>query len=145
MRSRAERSRRTCSRTASRRSQSTMRRWTSGRGSRLRSRRGGKRPARPAASAHPLALRALLPHQETVGQQHQHTVAVEPCPQPALILVPAQQSLGLLVELLHPVPPRRVLHHPRQRRVRPEVAPVIAALAVGGVLADQPAYPPPAV
>src|SRR5436190_1827873 len=145
MRSRAVRSRRTCSRTASRRSQSTMRRWTSGRGSRRRSARGGKRPARPAAPAHLLALLELLPHQETVRQHHQHTVAVEPGPQPALILVPAQQSLGFLVKPLDPVPTMRVLHHPHQRRLRPEVAPVVAPLAVALIFPDQPAYPPRAV
>src|SRR5215471_14886349 len=142
MTSRAARVRTTCSRTASRRSQSTMRRWTSGRGWRLRSGRGGKRPARPAAPAHPLALLELLPDQEAVCQHDQHAVAVEPCPQPALILVPAQQPLGLLVELLDPIAPVRVLHHPLHRHLRAEVAPVVAPLAVAAVLADQPAYPP---
>src|SRR5271156_2170305 len=142
MRSRTIQSRRICSRTASRRSQSTMRRWTSGRGSRLRSGRGGKRPTRPTASAHLLALLELSPHQETVRQHHQHTVAVESCPQPALILVPAQQFLGFLVKPLYPVPTMRVFHHPHQRRVAPEVAPVVAALAVAGVFPEQPADPP---
>src|SRR5881227_3223019 len=145
MRSRAVKSRRICSRTASRRSQSTMRRWTSGSGRRLRSARGGKRPTRPAASAPLLALLELLPYQETVGQHHQHAVSVKAGPQPALILVPAQQPLGFLVGPLHPVPAVRVPHHPRQRRVPAEVAPVVAPLAVRGILAYQPAYPPPAV
>src|ERR1700730_206476 len=145
MSSRAVRSRKTCSRTASRRSQSTMGRGTSGRGSRRRSARGGKRPARPAASARLLALVELLPHQETVRQHHQHTVPVKAGPQPALILVPAQQFLGFLVKPLHPVPTMRVLHHAHQRRVPPEVAPVVAALAVAGVFPNQPADPPLAV
>src|SRR5262245_57148286 len=145
MRSRASRSRRSCSRTASRRSQSTTRRWTSGRGSLRRSGRGGKRPARSAAPAPCLAVLELLPDQEAVRQHHQHAVAVKAGPQPALVLVPAQQALGLLVELLHPVPPMGVLHHPHQRRVLPEVAPVVAPLAVAAVLADQPAYPPRAL
>src|SRR5262249_5463237 len=137
----AERSRSICSRTASRRSQSTMRRWISGRGSRLRSGRGGKRPARPAAPAHLLAALEPLPRQETVSRHHQHSIPVKARPQAALILVPAQQLLGLLVKLLPPVPPVSVLHHPLQRHLPAEVAPVVAALAVACVLADQPAYP----
>src|SRR5262249_20624065 len=142
MSSRAARVRTTCSRTDSRRSQSTIRRWISGRGRRLRSGRGGKRPARPAASAHPLALVELLPDQEGVGQHDQHTVAVEAGPQSALILIPAQQFLGLLVELLHPVSPVRVLHHPLEAHVRPEVAPGVAPLAVAATPPDQPADSP---
>src|SRR5262249_17519517 len=50
-RNRAMRPWSTNSRAASSRNQSTMRRWTSGKGSRLRSGRGGKRPAPPAAPA----------------------------------------------------------------------------------------------
>src|SRR6185312_5898513 len=65
-------------------------------------------------------------------------MAVEARPQSALILVPAQQPLGLLMILLHPVPPMGVLHQPLQRHVRPEVAPIEPPLAVGGILADQP-------
>src|SRR5581483_7413044 len=105
----------------------------------------GKRPARSAAPAYLLALLELLPHQETVGQHDQHTVSVEPRPQPTLILVPAQQFFGFLVKPLHPMPAMRVLHHPHQRRMPTEVAPVVAALAVAAVFADQPADPPAAV
>src|ERR1700733_2324115 len=145
MRSRSASSRSICARTASRRSQSTIRRWTSGSGIRRRSGRGGKRPTRSAAAAHSLALLELLPHQETVRQQHQHTVAVKAGPQSPLILVPAQQLLGLFVKLLHPVPAVGVLHHPLQRRVGTEVAPVVPPLAIRAVLAEQPADPPSAV
>ena len=93
---------------------------------------GQGRAACPRGS--PLSLLELLPHQETVRQHHQHTVPVETGPQPALILVPAQQFLGFLVKPLHPVPAMRVLHHPHQRRMRPEVAPVVASLAVAADL-----------
>src|SRR5437763_7901682 len=123
-------------------SQSQMRRWTAGSGTRRRSGRGGKRPALPPAPAHPLPPLPLLLDQEAVGQHHQHAVAVEARPQTPLVLVPAQQRLGLLVVLLHPVPPVRVLHQPRQRHPPAEVAPVVAPLAVAAVLPDQPADPP---
>src|SRR4051812_46849720 len=60
-----------------------------------------------------------------------------PRPEPALVLVPTQQLLGLLMISLDPVPPVRVLHHPLQGDVRAEVAPVVPPLTVRGVLADQ--------
>src|SRR3954470_23472250 len=85
------------------------------------------------------ALPPLLPHQETVRQHHRHRMAVEARPQSTLILVPAQQPLGLLMILLHPVPPMGVFHQPLQRHIRPEVAPIVPSLAIRGVLADQPA------
>src|SRR5262249_4817305 len=114
----------TNSRAASNRSQSTMRRWTSGKGSRLRSGRGGKRPTLSATPACPLPLPPLLPPQEAVRQHHRDRVPVDPLPQPTLVLVPAQQPLGLLVVLLHPVPPVAVLDQPLQGYPGAEVAPV---------------------
>jgi hypothetical protein len=121
------------------RSQSQIRRWISGSDTRRRSGRGGKSPAGTAPPGLLRALVVLLPDQETVGQQHHHRVAVEPRPQPPLILVPAQQSLGLLVILLYPVPTMRVPPHLLQRGLRPQVAPVVPSLAIGTVLPDQPA------
>src|SRR5690349_16774893 len=134
----------TSSRAASSRSQSTMRRWTCGSGSRRRSGRGGKRPAPPAAPACPLPLTPLLPHQEAIRQHDRHRVPVKALPQPPLVLVPAQQALGLLVVLLHPVPPVPVLDQPLQWCPGPEVAPVILALAghAQRLFPDQPAHPP---
>src|SRR4051794_39948406 len=114
-------------------SQSQMRRCTSGSGTRLRSGRGGKRPALPPAPAHPLPLLPLLLDQEAVGQHHQHRVPMEARPQPPLVLVPARQPLGLLVVLLHPVPPVGVLHQPPQRHPLAEVAPEVTPLAVAAV------------
>ena len=115
---------------ASSRSQSQIWRCTSGSDTRRRSGRGGKSPPRSSRAGSLLPLLPLLPDQEAVRQHHAHRVPVEARPQPALILVPAQQPLGLLVVLLHPVPPVRVLHHPLQRHLRPEVAPVVPPLAV---------------
>src|SRR5205823_10210042 len=114
-------------------------------GKRLRSARGGKRPALAPAPADLLPMLPLLLDQETVSQHDQHTVAVKAGPQPPLILVPAEQALGLLVELFHPVTPVRVLRHPPQGGFRAEVAPVVlplVLLAPGRALADQPARHP---
>src|SRR5262249_57385689 len=110
------------------RGQRQTRRWNSGRDRRLRSGRGGKSPAGPPPQGHLLPLLPLLLDQEAVGQHHQDAVAVEPRPQPPLVLVPAQEPLGLLVELLHPGTPVGVLHHLLQRHLGPEVAPVVLPL-----------------
>src|SRR5215510_4116361 len=99
----------------------------------------GKRAPWSARASSLLSLSPLLPHQETVRQHHGHRRAVEARPQSALILVPAQQPLGLLMILLHPMPPMGVFHQPLQRHIRPEVAPREPPLAIGGILADQPA------
>src|SRR6516165_2341168 len=44
--------------------------------------------------------------------------------------------------LLHPVPPMGIFYQALQGRTRPEVAPIVAPLAVGAILADQPAGSP---
>src|SRR5579883_1558277 len=131
-----------------RRSQSHTCRWISGSGARRRSFRGGKSPAGapPPGTLRPLL--PLLPHQEAVRQHHTHRMTVEPCPQAALVLIPAQQPFGFLMVLLHPVPPVGIAHQRRQTGLRPQVAPVV--LAVGRrvptwLLADQPAHASPAV
>ena len=103
------------SRTPWRRSQSLTCRWTCGRGTRRRSLRGGKSSTGATTSPPSLPLLPLPPHQVAVGQHHRHRMPVEPGPQPPLVLVPAQQPLRLLVELLHPIAPVGVLHHPLQR------------------------------
>src|SRR5262249_22230620 len=127
-----------------RRSQSQICRCTSGSDTRRRSLRGGKSPPGTAPAGLLRAPVELLPDQEAVGQHHTHPAAVEAPPQPPPVLVPATQPLGLLVVLLHPVPPVRVAHQRLQRRPRPEVAPVVLALRPGvpaRLLADQPARP----
>src|SRR6516162_8903234 len=133
---------RTNSLTASRRSQSTTWRCTSGRDIRRRSGRGGKSPPRAPRAGSIRSALPFLPHQEAVGQHHTHRVAVEPLPPPALILVPAQEPLGVLMESFHPVPPVRILHQPLQRRIGPQVAPAILPLPVAGLLTNQPARTP---
>src|SRR3954452_23832761 len=102
----------------------------------------GERAPWSARAGSLLSLSPLLPHQEAVRQHHGYRMAVEARPQPALVLVPAQQPLGLLMILLHPVPPMGVFHQPHQRHSRPEVAPVVSPLAIGVILADQPARSP---
>src|SRR3954467_3416304 len=132
-------SRNTSSLAASWRNQSQIRRCTAGRATRRRSARGGKSPPRSSRAGSLLSFAPFLPHQEAVGQHHADRVAVEAMPSPPLVLVPAQEPLGLLVVLLHPVPPVCVLHHRFQRHPGAEVAPVVPPLAVGGILTNQPA------
>src|SRR3954467_13700833 len=100
----------------------------------------GERAPWPARAGSLLSSSPLVPHQEAVRQHDGHRMAVEARPQPALVLVPPQQPLGLLMILLHPVPPMGVFHQPLKRHVRPESAPVVPPLAIGGVLTDQPAH-----
>src|SRR5512147_961020 len=121
---------------ASSRSQSQTWRWTSGSDARRRSGRGGKSPPRSARAGSFLPSLPLAPHQEAVRLHHAHRMAVDPPPQPALILVPAQEPLGRLVIALHPVPPVGVLHHPPPRDIESEAAPVVPSLAVGRILPD---------
>src|SRR3954452_6313080 len=132
-------SRNTNSLAASWRNQSQIRRCTAGRVTRRRSARGGKSPPRSSRAGLLLPFSPFLPHQEAVGQHHADRVTVEATPAPPLVLVPAQEPLGLLMVLLHPVPPVCILHHRFQRHRRAEVAPVVPPLAVGGILANQPA------
>jgi hypothetical protein len=128
---------------ASRRSQSQTWRCTSGSDTRRRSGRGGKSPPRAPRAGSLRPPLPLLPDQEAVRQQDGHGVPVKARPQPALILIPAQQSLGLLVILLHPVPPVCVLHQPLQRHLRTKGAPGVPPLAIRGILPDQPTRPTP--
>ena len=64
------------SRMAARRSHSLTRRWTSGRGSRRRSGRGGKSGARASAHFALLALAHFQPHQKTIAQHDGDGVAM---------------------------------------------------------------------
>src|SRR3974377_1344535 len=114
---------------------------------RRRSRRGGKRAAGSSAPADPVAFQQFQPDQETVCQHDQGGVAMQAVPQAALILVPAQQALGLFMELFNPVAAVRILDHDAQRRGQGKVAPEILPLVLAprGPLADQPADVPRAV
>src|SRR5215471_18226126 len=131
-----------------RRSQSQIRRGVSGSDARRRSLRGGKSPPGTSPAGSLRTLLVLLPDQEAVGQHHRHRVAVEAGPQATLILIPAQQPLGLLMVLFHPVPTVPVFDQCFQPCPRPEVTPVILALrfrVAPRLLPDQPARPTPAI
>src|SRR2546430_2327000 len=122
-----------------------MWRWTSGRDTRRRSGRGGKSPAGPSPQGELLTLLPLLLDQECVRQHHQDAVAMEPRPQSTLVLVPPQQSLRLLVELLHGIAPVSILHHLLPPGLGSEVAPVVLPLVLltqRRSLAEQPTRPP---
>ena len=92
---------------ASRRSQSTIWRCTSGSDTRRRSGRGGKSPPRASRAGSFRPTLPLAPDQKAVGQHHTHGMPMESLPSPTLILVPTQEPLGLLVKPLHPMPPVR--------------------------------------
>src|SRR5436305_13959586 len=130
-------SRNTSSLAASWRSQSQIRRCTAGRVTRRRSARGGKSPPGSSQAGLLLPVSVLLPHQEAVGQHHADRVAVEATPSSSLVLVPAQEPLGLLVVLLHPMPPVCVLYHGFQPPPSAELAPIVSPLAIARLPANQ--------
>src|SRR2546427_803346 len=142
------------SRRAAQRSHSLPRRWTSGRGLRRRSGRGGKCGPRPPAPFAVLPLAPFQPDQKTVAQHHRDRMPMKAIPAPPLILIPAQFRFGFLMILLHPVAAVGILHQHGQGRVCREVTPEILpipGLASSGALPNQPAdvaggppLPPPA-
>src|SRR2546422_8041977 len=142
------------SRRAAQRSHSLTRRWTSGRGLRRRSGRGGKCGPRPPAPFAVLPLAPFQPDQKTVAQHHRDRMPMKAIPAPPLILIPAQFRFGFLMILLHPVAAVGILHQHGQGRVCREVTPEIfpiPGLASSGALPNQPAdvagaltLPPPA-
>src|SRR2546421_2121322 len=131
------------SRMAAQRSHSLTRRWTSGRGTRRRSGRGGKSGPRPAAHFAVLPLPPFQPDQKTVAQHHREGVPMKAIPAPPLILIPAQFRFRFLMILLHPVTPMGILNQHGQGGVRwkitPEILPV-PILAPAGALPNQPAH-----
>src|SRR2546427_7897862 len=130
------------SRRAAQRSHSLTRRWTSGRGLRRRSGRGGKCGPRPPAPFAVLPLAPFQPDQKTVAQHHRDRMPMKALPAPPLILIPAQFRFGFLMILLHPVAAVGILHQHGQGRVCREVTPEILpipGLASSGALPNQPA------
>src|SRR2546425_10515577 len=127
---------------AAQRSHSLTRRWTSGRGLRRRSGRGGKCGPRPPAPFAVLPLAPFQPDQKTVAQHHRDRMPMKAIPAPPLILIPAQFRFGFLMILLHPVAAVGILHQHGQGRVcrgvTPEIFP-IPGLASSGALPNQPA------
>src|SRR5512143_1331459 len=91
--------------------QFTTWRWMAANDWRRRSGRGGKDAAWTPAPLHVLAFAQFQPDQETVGQHDQGGVTMEAVPQPALIVIPPQQTLGFFMKLFDPVAPVRILHH----------------------------------
>src|SRR2546425_1873459 len=127
---------------AAQRSHSLTRRWTSGRGLRRRSGRGGKCGPRPPAPFAVLPLAPFQPDQKTVAQHHRDRMPMKAIPAPPLILIPAQFRFGFLMILLHPVAAVGILHQHGQGRVCREVTPEIfpiPGLASSGALPNQPA------
>src|SRR5919112_164770 len=122
-------------------SQSATARWTVASDRRLRSRRGGKRPARLAPRRPLRTVSPFEPDQKAEGQHHRHGVAVEGVPAPPLELIPSEQAFRFLVKLLDPVSAVRVLDHRLQRGLgregRPEVL-AVPGFATSGPLANEP-------
>src|SRR5919204_1938156 len=131
------------SRMAAQRNHSLTRRWTSGRGVRRRSGRGGK--SGPRASAHfaLLALARFQPDQKTIAQHHRNSVPMKAIPTSSLILIPAQLRFRFFMILLHPVTTMGILDQHRQGGMRGEITPVVfpvPVLAPSGALPHQPAH-----
>src|ERR671919_1558579 len=111
------------------RSQRATSRCTPGSCFRLRSRRRGKGvPGTPGATLVSSVLH-LQPDQEAVSQHHCGGVAVEAPPAPTLVLVPAQLSLGLFMELLNSMAAMGILHQFLQWSSGRQVAPVVLVLS----------------
>jgi hypothetical protein len=130
------------SRMAARRSHSLTRRWSSGRGVRRRSGRGGKSRPRPSTHLASLPRPPCQPHQKTIAQHYGDGVPMKTVPTSPLILIPAQLGFGFLLILLHPVATVRILDHPGPRRPGREVTPAILPVPVlvpSGALPNQPA------
>src|SRR5919106_926592 len=111
------------------RSQRATSRCTPGSCFRLRPRRRGKGvPGTPGATLVSSVL-PLQPDQEAVSQHHCGGVAVEAPPAPTLVLVPAQLSLGLFMELLNSIAAMGILHQFLQWSSGRQVAPVVLVLS----------------
>src|SRR2546427_9843949 len=86
------------------RSQRATSRCTAGSARRHRSGRGGKRVAWATPFWVTMALPEFQAEQKAQGQHHRDRMAAKARPQPALILIPAQLLLCLLIELLDRLP-----------------------------------------
>src|SRR6266567_8644816 len=100
-------------------------RCTAGSARRQRSGRGGKRVAWATPVCVALALPQLQPEQKAHGQHHRDRMAVKARPQPALILVPAQLLLGLLMALLDGMPAMGSMYQLLQRGRGWQVTPIV--------------------
>src|SRR5919106_3205016 len=128
------------------RSQRATSRCTAGNSFRRGSRRGGKRV--PGAAWTPLgpSVLHLQPDQEAVSQHHAHPMAVKALPESSLVLVPAQLSLGLLLELLNGMAAMGILCQFLQGSRSWQIAPVVLGVPLppsGRSLPKQPALSSP--
>src|SRR5919109_2669965 len=120
-------------------------RWTAGSGSRHRSGRGGKWMAGAPPATRGSTLAQLQPEQKAVRQHHSSSMAVETRPQPALVLIPAQLTFGLFMELFDRIATMGIACQLFPRGCRRQVAPVVfpfLGLPARGPLAQQPAHMP---
>src|SRR5262249_3975250 len=116
------------SRIAAARSQSAMLRGRPGRGQRGRSGRGEKGAGRSAPRALLPALLPLQPHQKAIGQHDGDGMAMKPFPEPALVLIPAQQLFSFFMILLHPGTTTAILDHDREGSMSLDVSPIVCAV-----------------
>jgi hypothetical protein len=93
----------------------SVRRWPLG--------RGGTRVTGATSPALSVPLPPLQPDQNAVGQHDGDCMTVKAWPQPALVLVPAQLALGLLMKRLARMPPMGHGGQLLQRGLRRQVAP----------------------
>src|SRR5437870_9996264 len=124
------------------RSQRATSRCTAGSARRHRSGRGGKRVAWATPFWVTMALPEFQAEQKAQGQHHRDRMAVKARPQPALILIPAQLLLGLLMELLDGMPAMGSMYQLLQRGRGWQVTPIVLVffrLPTGGSLPQQPA------
>src|SRR5262245_34487672 len=104
--------------------------------------RGGKRATSATLPGVMVPFLQAQPDQKAVCQQDGHGMPMKPHPQAALILIPAQLALGLLMKLLDGMAPMSIAGQRIEGRVRRQVAPEILpllGLPLGRTLPDQPA------
>src|SRR5262249_5870992 len=126
------------------RSHRTTSRRTAGSVCRHRSGRGGKRLPRTSAPTHHPSLAQFQPHEKAVGQHHRAGMAVEARPQPALILIPPQFPLGLLMKLLNGMPAVSIADQLLYRPPGPPGTPIVLGL-LRVPTGPPPPQPPPNV
>src|SRR6267142_240822 len=90
--------------------------------------RGGKRVASATLVLGAAPLLPLQPDQKAIGQQDGDGMSMKTRPQPALILVPAQLTLGLFMKLFDRMPPMGIPSQHFEGSIRGQVAPAIFAL-----------------
>ena len=104
--------------------------------------RGGKRVAWATRPLRPAPLPPFQPNEKAVGQHDGDGMSMKPQPQAALVLIPAQLTLGLFMKPFNRMPPMGVPGQHFERGLRGQVAPEVFPLLgrpLGGTLPHQPA------